>query len=51
MAAQLLLLLPLLAGLTLNTLNDKPKNFDDVKASVVKQLKNPVKAPGGPYNK
>ena len=51
MAAPLVLLLPLLAGLTVNTLNDNPKNFADVKASIEKQFKEPVKAPGGPYNK
>lgn len=45
------LALPLLVGLTFNTLNDHPKNFDDVKASVVKQITHPVKEPGGPYNK
>lgn len=48
--AALVLLLPLLAGLTFNTLNDHPKNFDDVKASIVKQVTQPEKAPGGPYN-
>lgn len=47
----LVLALPLLLGLTLNTLNDQPKNYADVKASLVKEVTNPVKAPGGPYNK
>lgn len=45
-----ILALPLLFGLTVNTLNDHPKNFSDVKASIEKQIKHPVKAPGGPYN-
>ena len=47
--AAFVLLLPLLVGLTFNTLNDHPKNFSDVKASLEKQLKNPT-TPGGPYN-
>ena len=45
------LILVLILGTTFNTLNDHPKNFADVKASIVKQVKHPVKAPGGPYNK
>ncbi len=44
------LALPLLFGLTFNTLNDHPKNYADVKASIVKQIKHPVKKPGGPFN-
>ncbi len=44
-------LIVLLGGTTVNTLNDHPHNAADVKASIVKQVTHPVKAPGGPYNK
>ncbi len=44
------LVLPIIACLTFNTLNDHPQNFADVKASLTKQITEPVKTPGGPYN-
>ena len=37
-----ILLLPVLAGLTFNTLNDHPHTYADVKASLVKQATHPV---------
>ncbi len=46
-----ILLFPILAGLTFNTLNDHPHNFADVKASIVKEYKHPVKTPSAPLNK
>lgn len=46
----LALLFPLVFGLAVNVANDHPQNFDDVKASIVKQIEHPVIQPGGPYN-
>ncbi len=44
------ILIVLLLGTGINVANDHPHNAADVKASIVKQIEHPVKAPGGPYN-
>ena len=44
------LVLPFIVGLTVNTLNDHPKNCHDVRTSIVKQFTHPVKSPAVPFN-